>query len=157
MHSCTVTCVWRRGWRGVGWRGEVVIEESGNGGQWLHTQTLEPGCLCLNPSCVILDKRPPSLCLFPPLRNSAVANGLHLLIHATALAPESAQCLTHSKSFYFSFENIYLCIWLHRVLVAACELLVTACGIWFPGQGWNPGPRHWDPGVSATGPPRKSQ
>ena len=109
----------------VGWGGgEVVTEESGNGGQWFHTQTLEPGCLSLNPSCVILDKRPPSLCLFP-LRNSAAVNGLPLLIHATALAPGSAQCLTHGKSFCFSFENTYLRIWLHRALVAACELLVT--------------------------------
>ena len=50
-----------------------------------------------------------------------------------------------------------------RVLVAACrilavafELLVVACEVWFPDQGSNWGPLHWEHGVSATGPPRKS-
>ena len=41
-------------------------------------------------------------------------------------------------------------------LVAACKLLVTACGIYFPDRGSNPGPLHWEHGVSATGPPGKS-
>ena len=41
-------------------------------------------------------------------------------------------------------------------LIAACELLVAVCGIWFPGQGSNPGPLHWECRVLATGPPGKS-
>ena len=43
------------------------------------------------------------------------------------------------------------------IFVAACKLLVVACGIWFPDQGSNPGPLHWESGVLPTGPPRKSQ
>ena len=31
------------------------------------------------------------------------------------------------------------------------ELLVAACGIWFPDQGSNPGPLHWEHGVLASG------
>ena len=39
------------------------------------------------------------------------------------------------------FKKIYyLFIWLYQVLVAAFELLVSACGIQFPDQGWNPDP-----------------
>ena len=33
----------------------------------------------------------------------------------------------------------------------ACKLLVPACGTYFPDQGSNPGPLHWD-----LGPPGKS-
>ena len=36
------------------------------------------------------------------------------------------------------------------------KLLVAACGIWFPDQGLNPGPLHWELGVLSTGPPGKS-
>ena len=35
----------------------------------------------------------------------------------------------------------------------AGEHLVSAYGIYFPDQGWNPGPLHWEPGVLASGPP----
>ena len=35
--------------------------------------------------------------------------------------------------------------------------LVAACGIYFPNQGSNPGPLHWEHRVLATGPPGKSQ
>ena len=38
-------------------------------------------------------------------------------------------------------------------LVASCELLVVACGIYFPNQRLNPGPLHWEQRVLATGPP----
>ena len=65
------------------------------------------------------------------------------------------------------FKNIYLFIWLHQVLIAACgifslhcsiqEFLVTACGIYFPDQGSNRGPLHYECRVLATGPPGKSQ
>ena len=34
--------------------------------------------------------------------------------------------------------------------------LVVICGIWFPEQGSNPGPLHWECGVLAMGPPGKS-
>ena len=37
----------------------------------------------------------------------------------------------------------------------AYKLLVAACGIYFPDQGLNPGPLHWDSRVLATGPPGK--
>ena len=64
----------------------------------------------------------------------------------------------HNETFFFpgnyrftcnSFCNVYLCIWLGWVLV-------VAHGIWFPDQGWNPGPLRWKPGALATGPPGKS-
>ena len=41
-------------------------------------------------------------------------------------------------------------------LVAACKLLVAACGILFPIWGWNLGPLHQGCGVLGTGPPGKS-
>ena len=42
-------------------------------------------------------------------------------------------------------------------LVAACELLIAACGIQFPDQGLNLGPLHWELRVVTTGPLGKSQ
>ena len=52
--------------------------------------------------------------------------------------------------FCFVFNLIYLfcCI--------GVGSLVTACGIWFPGQELNLGPLHWEHWVLATGPPGKS-
>ena len=44
----------------------------------------------------------------------------------------------------------------HGVLVACCELWIAACGTWFPDQGLNPGPLHWEGRVLVTGPPGKS-
>ena len=41
-------------------------------------------------------------------------------------------------------------------LVTAREFLVTVYGIQVSDQGLNPGPLHWESGVSATGPPGKS-
>ena len=41
-------------------------------------------------------------------------------------------------------------------LIAACELLAVACAVWFPDQGLNTGPLHWECGVLATGQPGKS-
>ena len=59
-----------------------------------------------------------------------------------------------------------LFIWLHWVLVSACEIflsllqnmesLVAAHGIQFPDQGLSPGPLHWECRVLATGPPARS-
>ena len=62
------------------------------------------------------------------------------------------------------FFNIYLCIWLHRVFVAAhgifiatCRLLVAACmRDLVPWPGSNPGHLHWERGVLPTVPPGKS-
>ena len=48
--------------------------------------------------------------------------------------------------------EIYLFIWLHWVLVVACKILVVACGTWFPDQGSNPRPLHWERGILATRP-----
>ena len=73
-------------------------------------------------------------------------------------------------TFLFSFPNIYLFIWLHRVLVAARKIIVAArrifvatcgifscsmwdlfsvaaCGIQFPDQGSNSSPLHREHGV----------
>ena len=64
------------------------------------------------------------------------------------------------KTYPFFLFNIYLFIWLCGVLVAACELLVVACGIYFPDKVSNTGPLHWEQGVLATTegfPPWKSQ
>ena len=36
------------------------------------------------------------------------------------------------------------------------DLLVVACGVYFPDQGLNPGPLHWELRAPATGPPGKS-
>ena len=44
--------------------------------------------------------------------------------------------------FIVFFKNLF--IWLHGVLVAACELLVAAYEIKFPDQGSNPGSMHWE-------------
>ena len=73
----------------------------------------------------------------------------------------------------FFYIYLYLFIWLHQVSPVthgiftlaygmqeisgiACELWIVACNIWFPDQGSNPGPLHWECGVSAIGPPGKS-
>ena len=45
------------------------------------------------------------------------------------------------------------------IFVLCCgvrDLLVAACGIWFPDQGLNLGPLCWEHGVKGTGPPGKS-
>lgn len=36
------------------------------------------------------------------------------------------------------------------------SILVAVCGIWFPDEGSNPGPLHWEHSVFATGPPGKT-
>ena len=58
--------------------------------------------------------------------------------------------------WFYSLFFLNLFIWLHWVLVAACELLVAAYDIKFPDQGLNPGPMLWEHRVLATGPPGKS-
>ena len=46
--------------------------------------------------------------------------------------------------------------WLHQGLAVACTFLVVVCGIWFPDQGSNLGPLHWEHGVLAIASPGKS-
>ena len=46
-------------------------------------------------------------------------------------------------------KNTYVSIWL-------CQVLVGACGVWFPDQGSNLGPLSWERGVPATETLRKS-
>ena len=38
-------------------------------------------------------------------------------------------------------------------LVETCELLAAVHGIYFPDQGWNLGPMHWEQGILVTGSP----
>ena len=52
-------------------------------------------------------------------------------------------------------RDLWSLLWSVRPLLVACELLVVVRGIWFPGQGLNLGPLHWELGVLATGPARK--
>ena len=62
---------------------------------------------------------------------------------------------------YFIFIYLFCCagsyLWhLFFFLVVACKLLGTACGIWFPDQGPNSGPLHWEREVLASRQPGKS-
>ena len=50
--------------------------------------------------------------------------------------------------FFFFFFLVTAC----QLLVAVCELSCSMFRIYFPDQGSNPGPLHWEHGVSATGP-----
>ena len=55
------------------------------------------------------------------------------------------------------FLKVRFFIWFHWVLAVAFRiLLVVACGIWFPNQGSNLSPLHWEHGALTTGPPGKS-
>ena len=72
--------------------------------------------------------------------------------------------LKKKKSVYFYLSALGLCrstgalwslLWSARPLLATRELLVVAGGIWFPDQGLNLGPLHWELGVLATGPAGK--
>ena len=58
--------------------------------------------------------------------------------------------------FLFLKKKIYLFIWLHRVLVAACGIFSWGMRDPVPWPGIEPGPLHWERGVLATGPPGKS-
>ena len=77
------------------------------------------------------------------LAKAALCGGI-----SRAEMPSSHERASQPSSFLFLiFLFIYLFIWLHQVLVAACG---------FPDQGSNPGPLHWECRVFATGPPGKS-
>ena len=45
---------------------------------------------------------------------------------------------------------------MHDLSLRHVNSLVAACGIWFPDQGLDLGPLHWEHGVLATGSPGKS-
>ena len=67
----------------------------------------------------------------------------------------------YDQKFFFSYISsftylfvIWLC-WGNELWVAACKPLVAACGSYFPDQGMNLSPLHWEHGVLATGPPGK--
>ena len=79
---------------------------------------------------------------------------------------------TATNTFTFSLKDLFF-LWLRRALIVAggifrlrcgvrsplagaCELLAAACGMWFPDQGSNPDPLHWEGRVLATAPPGKS-
>ena len=55
-------------------------------------------------------------------------------------------CLGDLRVFFFFliFIFIYSFIWLHWLLEVACRLLLGAHEIWFPDQGQNLGPLHWE-------------
>ena len=55
---------------------------------------------------------------------------------------------TFKKKKIYIYLNLLMSCW---ILVEARELLVAACGILFPDQGWNPVLLHWEHGVLATG------
>ena len=54
-----------------------------------------------------------------------------------------------------SMQDLYL--WHANSLVAPCDLLAVACGIYFPNQGLNLGPIHWELKVLSTGLPEVLQ
>ena len=62
------------------------------------------------------------------------------------------------QTFYFIYLLDFTRSYLQHVrsLVAACHLLVAACGFWFPDQKSYPGPLHWECRVLASGPAGKS-
>ena len=55
------------------------------------------------------------------------------------------------------FLNIFISLATLGLSCGMQDLLVAACGIWFPDQGSNLGPLHWEHGILATAPPGKSQ
>ena len=89
---------------------------------WLHFQGLCFPLPCLNPAWIFTAK----------------------ISHVT-------QCLLMEPvcKFWKQFKKMYLFIWLHQVLVAAC-------GVYFPDKGSNSGPLYWEHWVLATGPSGKS-
>ena len=60
-------------------------------------------------------------------------------------------------SLFKKKKNYYLLGYTRSYLLHMEPLIfVVACGIWFPDQGSNPSPLHWEHRVLAPGPPRKS-
>ena len=93
------------------------------------------------------------LTLCDPMDCSPPGSSVHGLLQARILEWVAA-------SFFLCLSiSCYLFIWPSWVLVVACrifELLVVACGIWFPEQGLNLDPLQWEHSILAPGPPGKS-
>ena len=60
------------------------------------------------------------------------------------------------KKYIYLFGSAGSWLWHVGSLVEACKWSPVACGIQFPDQGSNPGPLHWERGVSAFRPPWES-
>ena len=73
-------------------------------------------------------------------------------LHSTAWKKASGQKKYPPKKIFFKFRYFFAGLF----LIWLCQVLVVAYGSQFPDQGSNPGPLHWEHGVSATGPPGKS-
>ena len=72
-------------------------------------------------------------------------SSLHILVtrfcqlHLLLIPFDFVACV----SLFVIFKNyVYVSLWLLRVLAVAHRLAVAACGVQFPGQGWNLGPLH---------------
>ena len=78
-------------------------------------------------------------------QGSCIAGGF-FAISATRKSLNNTQWNTID---FLKYLFICLFIWLPRVLA-------VVCGTYFPDQGLNPGPLHWEHGTLATGPPGKS-
>ena len=65
--------------------------------------------------------------------------------------------LPFNTDFCFLFKKIYIYIYIYLFIIYPHQVLVGSCGVYFPDQGSNLGPLHWECGVLATGPPGKSQ
>ena len=80
----------------------------------------------------------------------ALARELGLILRAVAIYEDFGSACAF---------DIYLFIYLFGCLGSQLQhagSLVVACEIQFPDQGSNPGPLHWEHGISTTGPPGKS-
>ena len=112
-------------------------------------------CACVS-VCVCLCAQ---LCptLLKPMDWSPPVSPPHGIFHARILG---INIYIYIYIFFFFFNLAVLDLsWGKqdlRSLVAACQLLIVACGIWLPDQGSNLGPLHWKHGTLATGSPGKA-
>ena len=86
--------------------------------------------------CFTQQERIPKVCRWNEICIAALKGHLYGNIHTVTF---------HQIYVKYLF---YLFIWLYWVLV-------VACGLWFPDQGSNPGPWHWERQVLTTRPPGK--
>ena len=78
-----------------------------------------------------------------------ISNSPIFLITPQPLATTILLSALMSLTIFLFFKKIFLFIW-------QCQVLVIACGIYFPDQGSNPGPLHWEHGALAVRPPGQS-
>ena len=57
---------------------------------------------------------------------------------------------------FFLFVCFCFLIFIYLFIHLTASVLAVVCGTYFPDQGLNPGPLHWEHGILAIGPPRKS-